>query len=269
MQFKDFIINEKFASYGFENYYDRHGDFKKTSPNLPREDGYNDHPMPRFNLEYATNILSRHAIGLRYPKVLFVQNIQWGEDVGALRVRFGTRYQVIIEQLSSDLQGNDVWVAKRLFYLNNDYFANKEEVVADEILKELNFVNENPPESPNGEFDQMDKLMDAIANRTSKVVNDPLFFEANYKINDTEFIVVFLVKGHGVQAPDQRRVERVELHVKYYPEHGIIKSIQTNIESSLKQREWQIMPTDFEFKFMPSQSRSEIVNILSTSMKYY
>lgn len=268
MNFKKFIQNENFANFGFED-KEINQDFKDRSPNFKTPDRLGDKPIKIFGLEYLTNIVAKQNLGDLKPKRLFFDQIQWGENVGAIRLRFGTKYDVMMERLSYDLLGNSTWVMKNVFNLNREYFSGKEKVVAEDILKELNRIHNSPQDSPISDYNGLQKLVVSIANRTGAVVNDPLFLEEVLELNDDEYIIKFGLRGFGLQAPDQQRVEQVQIHIKHHKKRGVIQIIETNVESSLSQHEWMLMPSDYEVFFLPSQSTDEIVNVMSTIMKFF
>ena len=126
-----------------------------------------------------------------------------------------------------------------------------------------------PVDAPLDNYSDLERLVTTIAQRTSAVVNDPLYFDEIRKLSDHEYILKFDVRGHGLQAPDQRRVEQVMIHLRYHAHRGVIQMIETNVESSLSKHDWQLMPSDFELFYMPSQSQDEIVNSIATLMKFF
>jgi hypothetical protein len=267
VKFRHFLQKEGYEIFGFDNETSK-GD-KERSPNFETHDRDRDKPMHRFNLDYTTQIVSQHSLGEKTAKRLFFDKVQWGEGVGAVQLRFGTKLDVIIERQSYDLRGDPVWVTKKVFNLNREYFAGREDSVAYELIKALEEANDGPVDGPKRDFEDFEKLVKIITHRTGKVVNDPLFFEELRKLNDHEYIIKFGCRGHGVQAPDQQRIEQVQLHLKYHQDKGTIQVIETNIESTLARHDWVIMPSDFELIFMPSQPQDEITNTLSTIMKYF
>lgn len=266
MKFKRYL-KEGYEIFGYDHKDEK--DARERSPNFPTSDRDGDRPIKGFNLEYAVDLIASHSIGEKQPLRLFFDQVIWGEGVGSIRLRFGTKFDVIIEKLTYDLKSNPLWVTKKVFSLNKNYFSSLEEVVADEIYKELIEVDDNGVDGPISNYNEFERLIKSIAFRTNNVVNDPLFFDSIKKLSDDEYIIVFGCRGGGVQSPDQQRVEQTQIHMKYHSKRGVIQCIQTNVESSLKYHDWTIMPSDFELYFMPSQSRDEIVNVLATIMKWF
>ena len=77
------------------------------------------------------------------------------------------------------------------------------------------------------------------------------------------------VRGQGVQRKNQKRVEENQTHVTYNPKTGLIRMTNYNIESSLGQHEWQLVPSDTDWYFCPTQTREEITETISTTMHWY
>ena len=263
LSFKEFIINEDYADFGFDPQ-------ERRSP-VPPADTVNDDDLPtvQVNIEYLCNLLAAKPVGLREGKQKYFSVIEWGDGPGSIRVRIGTRCETIIERLQYDLEGNPIWATKRTFCVNRRKFHDKEAVIAKEIHEELKEINELPLESPSREYKELPDLIRAMASGTARSVNDPLFYEGVKKINDNNYIIYFGAKGQGVGEVGQRRIEEVLIDVSFNPKTGVIKLINGEVESPLKQRTWEMMPSDYILHYMPSQSRDEIVNTIATLMKYY
>lgn len=260
MQFKTFT--EEYANFGFEIL---RAEDKKDN----KEDAEGENPVRGLDLEKLTSIVAKYPLGERMPRQPFFDSVIWGRGSGSISLQFGTKFDVLIEQLSYDLQGNPVWVTRKILNLNKDYFSGVEEIIADELLKELKVVNTMVAESPDKKYKDLEKLVKNVAYRTSGTVCDPLYFEDICKVDDDEYIIRYFVRGSGVEAPDHRRVEQTQIHLKYHQSTGVIQMIQSNVESSMRSHTWEVMPSDFELYFMPTQSVDEISNSLSTIMKYF
>ena len=100
-------------------------------------------------------------------------------------------------------------------------------------------------------------------------MNDPLYYEDVKSIDDNQFFIQFGVRGQGVQARNQHRVEQVCLHLSYNLREGTIRAMRVNTESRLGGHDWRLQPSDFDFTFVPTQPHEEITAVLSTIMKYY
>ena len=122
--------------------------------------------------------------------------------------------------------------------------------------------------NPN-EIKDFERLIHSISLKAGSEANKPLFLEAVKKVNDNNYIIQFGVGGHGVAAPGQRRVEEVLVDISFNPRTGVIKVINTNVESPIATHEWSLMPADFQLHFMPNQPKDEIISSVATLLKYY
>ncbi len=268
MQFKNYMQTEGAEIFGYEH-ESAASRVDKTSPNVQDHDDNFPMPLVRFDSTYMADLIAQHALGEKQPFKRFFDHVQWGVGPGAVRLRLGTKFDIIIERQSPDLRGQLTWVAKRLFNINRENFSGKERSVAEELMEELHLVDELPPDSPNQSYEEFERLIAAVSRRTAIIVNDPLFHEGIKKLNDNNFIIYFGVRGQGVGAPDHRRVEEVIIDLSFNPRTGVVKMIETNVESPLGVSQWGLMPSDFELKFMPSQERDDIVRIIATIMKFF
>ncbi len=272
MQFKSYMKTEGAEIFGYEK--EKVAELLKNpgSNNGQNNDQVDDNfpfPMLRFNTEEMTDMLAKHPLGVKQPFKKFFDQVQWGVGPGSVRLRFGTNLFFIIERQATDLRGKLTWIAKRVFNINREHFAEKEHAVSEELMEELQIVDESPLDSPKQSYDDFERLISAVSRRTAIVVNEPLFHEGVKRLHDNNFLIYFGCRGMGVQAPDQRRIEEVLIDLSFNTNTGVIRMIETNVESPLGQHKWELMPSDFELKFMPTQQRDDIVRSIATIMKFF
>jgi hypothetical protein len=90
------------------------------------------------------------------------------------------------------------------------------------------------------------------------------------KLHEYAYLISLNVRGHGVEAPDQRRIEQNQTAVTYDPDQGTIRIFNYNIESPTGgPHQWSLMENDLDIYFFPSQSRDEIADCLMVHFKYY
>mgnify|MGYP006052357705 FL=1 len=269
MRFKKYLIKEGFEVFGFEYQKNAPADFINRSPNAPMRD--KDFPMPirRFNIERLNEALLRHNIGIKPAISRQFDVIEWGDSIGSLRVRYSTKFDVIIEKSMSDLQGDKIWVAKKFLNINTKYFSGQEELIANEILDQVERFDYVEIYSPSPKMNDLNKLSKSIAIRSSAVVNDPLFYEDTRKYNDNYYSITFGIRGQGVQARGQSRVEQVVINLSFNEEKGIVNASQQMIKSDLSQHTWEVAPQEQHFRFSPNQNENEIISVLTTAMKYF
>ena len=262
-------FHEGYEVFGFESKKIPIEKYVNRSPNAPIIDKCGDLPVCRFNLERLNSTLLKHSFGPKSAIDKMFDVIQWGEGVGAVRVRYSTKFDAIIERATADLQGDVIWVAKSMLNINTKYFSGQEEIIAYEIIDEVERVNKSLIDSPSGKIEDFEYLTKRIAESSSAVVNDPLFYESTNRLGKNYFAIQFGVKGHGLQAKDQKRVEQVLINLVFNEDKGILNASQQTIKSNLGQHNWDVMPQDLHFRFMPNQNENEIINILSIAMKYF
>ena len=84
-------------------------------------------PIQSFSLNRLMDTLSREKIGdlpLRRP---FEDQVQWGDNDGAIRARLTPNQGVSIERMTTDLQGKPFWVVKRLVKMKTNDYAGYED----------------------------------------------------------------------------------------------------------------------------------------------
>ena len=95
-------------------------------------------------------------------------------------------------------------------------------------------------------------------------------FQAVRKVDENNYLIQFEVRGHGVEAPDQKRIEENLTQITYDKEAGTIRVQNYNVESPVGgAHEWAIAPQDLDMYFLPSQPRDEIAECVAVHFKYY
>jgi len=257
------------ANFGFDEEPKRK-DFERRSPNHGDPTRCQVMPIQNLDLDYTTELMSRQMIGEKVARRPFMDKVVWGNDVGAVRLNIGTKTEMMVDKLCTDLQGVPVWVTKRMVQLERQDCADQEMVIADEIMQEIKDVDQSPLDSPTNQFDKFERLVTAIAYKAGTVANDPLFIDGITKLNDNRYIIVFGVRGAGTGNTDQSRVNQVMIDMSFDQETGVIKMIEGNVESAHKKgMEWNLVPSDFILNFMPSQPQDEIVDICASVIKFF
>jgi hypothetical protein len=228
-----------------------------------------DTPIKRFDLEEMTNYLAEMPLSTRQPYVKFLGEIIWGENVGAVRVKMGTTLQVNIDKLCSDLQGNPTWVTKKFFQINRAGYGGYERNVAQEIFDEIERIDQEQLEAPQKEYRELPNLVVGIANNLRRLAKDIFIFEGIRKVNDENYIIKFGVRGQGVEARDHQKVIENLTDISFDKKTGKIKVFNHNIKTDVGRFDWKLHPVDQKWYFMPTQPREEIIETISTFMKWY
>jgi hypothetical protein len=226
-------------------------------------------PMKTFNVDLMIEYLSKLKVGTSRPNVKFMNEIQWGDSSGAVRLEVSPSNTFYVKKLGKDLEGNERWVTKKVFQLNRNGFGGYEESVCQEIFGIIEENSKGTVDRAVKDWDGMEDLVNNIATKMRRVARDIFTWEGTKKVSRDNYIIVFEVAGQGVQARDQLRIEENCTQVSYDPKLGIIRVMNYKVASSLGQHEWKVMPSDLDCCFFPSQQRDEISEAVATFIKYY
>ncbi len=229
-----------------------------------------EHPIHTFDIEEMGTYLAMKKLGTTPCKIQFVNQYLWGENVGACRVRINTGLQLLIDRKGIDLLGNERWLAKKSYQINREGYGGYEDVVASEIFESVKEVHSLPLDVPKGDWPNLERTVVNLANKLQRTAKDVLMFENITRISNNRYIIVFGLRGHGIEAQDHRRVEENITEVIFDENSGSLRVFNTNVESDVGgPHSWGIMPSDQDFIFFPTQDNEEISEVVSTPMKFY
>jgi len=232
-----------------------------------------DTPVNRFDLEKMMEHLYELKLPGKRAHLQFMDQIQWGEGVGAIRIWTGTGLQMGIERLGISLEHKPVWAMKKFFQINRAGYGGHEEKVAQELFEFVELIDKQPLDSPKKEgFDEqmLENLVVNMANKMRRTAKDIFIFEGIKKISDSNYIIKMELRGHGVETQDQQRVLENLTDISYDHKTGVIRLINTNIENHCgRSVDWGIMPSDMDWNFFPTQTGDEIAEAIATNMKWY
>lgn len=229
-----------------------------------------EHPIHRFDIEEMGTYLAMRKLNSHPCKIQFVNQYVWGETVGATRVRINTGLQLFIDRKGVDLLGNERWLTKKSFQINREGYGGYEDVVAEEIFEVVKEVSSLPLDVPKENWPNLERTVVSVANKLQRTAKEVLMFENITRVNENRYIIVFGLRGHGIEAQDQRRVEENVTEVIFDKNSGSLRILNTNVESDVGgAHTWEIMPSDQDFIFFPTQDNEEISEVVSTPMKFY
>ena len=240
------------------------------------DDDMSSKPINQFDLELMMEFLGRKSVGNYEATKPFVNEIIWGKHpngftvAGAVKLEVDTGLTFYIKKMGMDKLGQPRWVTKRMFQLNRQGYGGLEDSVAEEVHEHLIRAYDGDIPSPTEGYTDLENLVTHIYNklkRTSKGIFIPIGIK---KLQEHAYVISFEVRGHGVEAQDQRRVEQNQTVVSYDAEQGTIRIFNYNIESPTGgPHKWEIMPNDLDLYFFPTQDREEISECLAVHMKYF
>lgn len=227
-------------------------------------------PVDQIDVEYVVKNLSHSPLRSYPPVVKFMNEIHWGNGTGEIRVRITPKMKVLIERLGTDLNGNPRWYCKRVWQLDRSGSGGKEAAIAEEIFEEIQAVDRQEPDSPKRDYQDFQDLVIRIAEQIKKVAAPIFIFEGVRKVNDFNYIIRMSVRGHGVEAPHQRRVEENQTQVVFDKDAGLIRMTNYNLLSEVgRNHSFTISPPDHIWYFFPTQSDKEIANTITNVMYWY
>jgi hypothetical protein len=256
MRFKDWIIKES-KIYGYKDIFGFEKEF------FPIKNKDSEKPIKSFHTEQMIESLGRYSVGQLLPEVRFSNEVRWGQGTGSLRVWTGTKGGLMIERLGHDLHGNPRWITKRRFQINQSGIGGFEDSVTEEVMDEVQKVHEAIIDSPKNDFEGTDHLAIRLASALKRTFVDELFYAGIRKLTEHNYIIRFQMRGQGVQAPQQHRIEENHTQVSYDKDAGYLKIMNYNVESSLGEHKWKVMPSHIEWCFFPTQNEDEIIQAVA------
>lgn len=230
---------------------------------------YNDYPIRRFNIEEMMEYLAGCKLPGKNPQIHQVNEIRWGDQIGAVRVKIGTTLQVEVDKLCSDLKGNPTWVTKKFYQINRAGYGTFEKNVAEELFGEVERIDKEEIDAPKKEYAELPNLVVGISNKLRTTAKEIFVYEGIRKVNDNNYIIKFGVRGHGVEARDHQRVIENLTDISFNKKTGKIRVINSNVKTNVGGHNWKLTPADQDWSFMPTQTKDEIIEVISTNMKWY
>jgi len=229
-------------------------------------------PIHQFDLELMMDFLSRKRIGVHEAHSPFMNEIKWGISPGAVKLEVDTGYTFYVKKLGIDKEGAPRWVTKKMLQLNRQGHGGLEDIVAQEIHEQLDKISQGAIDGPQEGYspDELQSLVIHLERKIKRVMKDVFLPCGIKKLHEYAYIISLDVRGQGVEAPDQRRIEQNQTAVTYDPGQGTIRIFNYNIESPTGgPHQWGLMENDLDLYFFPSQSRDEIAECLMVHFKYY
>lgn len=259
MRFKQYLKEGK-DIFGFDN------EFGLAQKKLAVID---DMPIDPIDSEIFLSELNRLKIGTKRPLWDWHNKVQWGRSVGAVQADVSPigSSKVVLRRLTSDLEGEPVWVCKKIMRLN-DIGVNKNEVsVAYNIYNLLTEIDRQLIDAPERRYDNLKKIAQSLQIGLS--INPPEIFiyEGARQISDNYYLIYFTYRGAG--SGGSFKAEQFNIQLSYDPKRGLIRSWGNEVVSEKGQRSWELNPSEWDEYFTPSQPIEEIVDAIKTAFSAY
>lgn len=249
--------------------------FKINSDNKILKYNKNDfNPINTINFDEIINYVMSKKIQNLNPNLQFSNQIQWGEDVGAIRMKIPF-IKIIIQQLTHNLLGENQWICRKVISVDHKFNSNENNInenLSIGIIDSVENILENNLYSPKNEYKSFENLVRRISFKcTTKGIIPEIFIYTGVKKGKSEnnFLITYECRGGGVEAPGSERLEVFHINMSYNPKTGLIRSIGEGIQSPIKGHTWKIQPSEWDEYFLNNQPEHEIINSISTSLKTY
>lgn len=233
-----------------------------------------DLPIQTLTLSLVMERLGQNTLPMGMPKSRFLSEMQWGNQPGAVRVVWTPRLNVKIQKLHHDREGNNTWVLKKYFFVNDRDFAGQEDVVADEVFEQVKLVANEQLDAvmESGEF-KFENIVWSLAAKMRQEDNETIDFQGVKKLNENEYDLLFYLRGGGTGTmygpKGQRPALALIVKMAYSENTGLIKAIAELVQGIDDTSSWAIQPAEFEEHFLPTQSKNEIIAAITTALKWF
>lgn len=257
------LIKENKDIFGFE---------KKT--NIAQNQVLDENPIKNLDSQTIIDILLKKKLNDTTPFSEYSNQIQWGNENGALRLVIGPlgSFKTTIRRKQTNLEGNTSWICKKIVPYQKFIEENihDEEEFANLIFEKIQKIHENKFESAINEYKNLKHLVVDIARRCQQrdILPEELVYKGIRELNENNFLIYFEARGHGVEVPDFNRLEQFIIDMSYNKKQGLIRSIGYEILSPTKQHIWTPGTADWDELFSPSQ-KEEIAEQVTNAFKTY
>lgn len=267
LSFKNWLIKE-FADYGFD---DNQRNTSKGGTDIM--DG--DTVFKVVNTSKIMTELTRlSSIGPNKPMRRWSDMVEYGDGPGALRVSITPlgSMKIVARRLVLDLLGEETWICKHVFPIDDQKDENKEISIAHNVHETITEIANDMIDGPNKDFDELDRLAWKLWVASKRNHPSYCMFPMNLrKQNENYYKLVFEFKGHGVLRQGTRpgRCEQFNIDLYWDKKKGLIRCWGYDVESSLGQHSWRVQPSEFDEWFSPKQDQGQIIdNVISIFMQY-
>jgi hypothetical protein len=262
--FKNWLLNE-IADYGFGP-----GMIKSIRGGTLAMQG--QELFNTINVNQIIDELARMPLGQLEPYQKWAETVQYGKGIGAFKVSVSPlgSLKAVSRRLVNDLKGEGVWICKHVFPFCDNKDQNRENEIAGLIFNYLNEISQKELEGPSGDYDDIKNLSWRLWQGAKKHHPGYIMFPTQLKeMSDSYYKLVFEFRGQGIGLPNQGRGEQFNIDIKYYKEKGLIRCWGYDIDSSAKQRKWEVKPPEWDEWFSPTQEQNEIIeSILACFLQY-
>ena len=217
--------------------------FGKSPDNVKVRHETEEGPIKPIDSGIIVESMMRRKLGDMEAFADFHDHIQWGKNTGAIQmvIRPLGSFKSIIRKLQEDLNGERVWVCKKVLPYKELLKASEaiDEDMADELFLKVEECWNGEMEAPSGEYSGLERLAVKVAERcrSKEVKPEIMVFRGIRRIKMNEhYNIHFECSGHGLEAPGSMRLEQFSIDMHYDRRSGMIRSYGYGIQSPTKRR---------------------------------
>lgn len=247
--------------------------FEKLITNEPKKTE-EEYPIVPIKINLVMDSLLKMPLNDTLPKLKFINQIQWGEHNGAIRMVISPlgSFKSIIRGKQTNLEGNESWICKRIIPYKDIMMAKiqDDENLAYKLFEEIEEIKQL--ESAIGNYSNLENLVIQLSNKcqNENVLPKLFIFRGIKEIKHNEnYIIYFECKGQGVETPGSGRLEIFSIDMSYDPKTGLIRSYGHDVQSRTKGHSWTPQPSEWDEYFSPAQSSKEIIDCICAALSTY
>lgn len=243
--------------------------FEEEKP-VSTQEPLDDFPVKAFSSDTFMTYLEKN-LGIKSSNRPYFDTVVYGTGAGSVRIKVTPNLGVLIQRLITDLEGNSVWVTKKLFRIKVREFAGKEDFVAEEVYRHLKKIDEEKIDSGSKKYDKLFVLTKTIYDRVNKA--NPMFFQNEIKkVSENNYNILLSVANYGLgklvgQSKSSATPAGV-IDVFHDKKTGLIKGVFYTVSIEGESGAWEIDIPYFTGVFAPSQGNDEIANAIVNGVKF-
>lgn len=245
-----------------------------------RSENY-DSPIERLATDKIMSELVRMGpIKDKKPQRIWVDTVAYGdrERPGAMSIDIspGGSLRASIRKKAIDLEGNQIWILKKVISLIEQYDDKEREPIGEvgiayRFFEEIEKADKSQLDVGKNDFKQMEDLALMLAGK-ARLKHPPVMIYQGIRQHSGNLYEIYFHytgQGQGGDVPRQGVIEQFSIHLAYEPKRGIIRCWGNEIASPKSGKKWRSMPSEWDEVFVPTQSMQEITsNIIDLFVTY-
>ncbi len=233
------------------------------------------YPVRSVKNSLILELLKKYRLGSKTSESAFPDELLWGDrdEVGSINLDISPlgSQKIIIHRRLKDLKGNLVWVCKKVYPENKteeEVGEITEDKIALTILKDLNDIHAEKLDVAKERYDNLKNLITKTTRECNKVTPKWFVLQGTRKLNDNSYLIIYNITGTGTGSHNSYRIDEFLININFNPENGLIRCWGNEVSSPLV-REYNLMPSEWDEVFMPTQSLSEISDCIAAALSTY